>query len=324
MGTTQPWQVFAWATTRYGELRIRIASVNLTREGISVLVHIIARSWKQRWNREEAVDLAAGHLRRGEWTPLLTAWLGDGKIQRRKVLRGDYSIVIATKEPWRLGLVKSRYEALVARGKEAFVKLRESAGAYSELLDLLRAHKWIDVVLATDKGLRAAYKLKMRKRGIDILRDERNKHKIGTNSGGTPGPLHRPICDSSESPTEQFSATNKPKNNIVVVAGVMMNLYLVNSRGGSLFARLYTRDVEKALAVAERLESAGLRPNVARSGPNYMVYITTVDLLRLAERDETIRKTIALYLVEKAKNGTPRQREIAEKILKRHPFFLSS
>ena len=33
MGTTQPWQVFAWAAARYRELRIRIASANLTREG---------------------------------------------------------------------------------------------------------------------------------------------------------------------------------------------------------------------------------------------------------------------------------------------------
>jgi hypothetical protein len=61
-----------------------------------------------------------------------------------------------------------------------------------------------------------------------------------------------------------------------------------------------------------------------RSGPNYVVYIATTDLLRLAERDETIRKAIVLYLAEKVKNGTPRQREIAEKILKRHPLFLSS
>jgi hypothetical protein len=59
-----------------------------------------------------------------------------------------------------------------------------------------------------------------------------------------------------------------------------------------------------------------------RSGPNYVVYIATTDLMRLAEQDETIRKAIALYLAEKAKNGTPRQREIAEKILKRHPSFL--
>jgi hypothetical protein len=50
-----------------------------------------------------------------------------------------------------------------------------------------------------------------------------------------------------------------------------------------------------------------------------VAYIATTDLLRLAERDGEIR--IALYLAEKAKNGTPRQREIAEKILKRNPLF---
>jgi hypothetical protein len=38
--------------------------------------------------------------------------------------------------------------------------------------------------------------------------------------------------------------------------------------------------------------------------------------------NEAIRKAIALYLADKVKNGTLRQREIAEKILKRHPLFL--
>jgi hypothetical protein len=33
MRTTQPWQVFAWTAARYGELRVRIVSANLTREG---------------------------------------------------------------------------------------------------------------------------------------------------------------------------------------------------------------------------------------------------------------------------------------------------
>jgi hypothetical protein len=55
-----------------------------------------------------------------------------------------------------------------------------------------------------------------------------------------------------------------------------------------------------------------------KSGKPRWAYITTADLLRLAERDETIRKAIALYLAEKAKNDTPRQKEIAEKILTRH------
>ena len=52
-----------------------------------------------------------------------------------------------------------------------------------------------------------------------------------------------------------------------------------------------------------------------------MVYIATTDLLKLAEKDDAVRRAVALYLAEKAKNGTPRQREIAEKILQRHPLL---
>jgi hypothetical protein len=128
MDTTQPWQVFAWTTTRYGELYIRVDSVNLTREGVSVLVRLRANSWRQSWSKAEAVDLVASHLRRSEWAPLLTAWLGDGQAERKKVLRGDYKIVIAAKEPWRLGSSKSTGKALIATGREAYLKLRESAG----------------------------------------------------------------------------------------------------------------------------------------------------------------------------------------------------
>jgi hypothetical protein len=270
MGTTQPWQVFAWAAARYGELYIRVESVNLTREGMSVLIRGIASSWRQKWSKGEAVDLVASHLRRGEWAPLLTAWLGDGKVKRRRMLNGKYELVIATKEPWRLGLSVGTYETLVATGREAFVKLRESAGVYGGLLDLLKAHKWIYVKLAADDSFRAAAK--------------QNKNSI-------------------------------------TVAGVVMYLELVSGRGGSLIAKHFTRDPEKALEVADKLKAAELRPNIIRSNANYVVYIATADLIKLAERDETIRKAIALYLAEKAKNGTPKQREIAEKILKRNPLF---
>ncbi len=58
-----------------------------------------------------------------------------------------------------------------------------------------------------------------------------------------------------------------------------------------------------------------------RSGPKYVVYIATADLLRLAERDGEIRRAVAMYLADKVKNGTPMQREIAEKLLKRHLLF---
>jgi hypothetical protein len=269
MSTTQPWQVFAWAAARYGALRIHITLVNLTRKGVSVSVYLRANSWGQRWSKDEAVDLVISHFGHGEWMPLLTMWLGDGKVKWRGMLSGRYELVIAAKEPWRLGLGVGTYEALVATGKEAFIKLREAASAYGVLLDLLRAHKWVNIKLATDDNFKAVFKQKS-----------------------------------------------------VTVAGVVMYLRLVSGRGGSLLAEHYTRDVGKAQEVADKLRAAGLRLNVVRSGPNYVVCIATADLLRLAERDKTVRKAIALYLAEKAKNGTPRQREIAEKILKRHPSFL--
>jgi hypothetical protein len=89
MHTAQPWQVFAWTAARYGELCIHIDRANLTHEGASVLIHIIARSWRQRWSKVEAADLVANHLRRGEWAPLLTMWLGDRKAERREILHID-------------------------------------------------------------------------------------------------------------------------------------------------------------------------------------------------------------------------------------------
>jgi hypothetical protein len=268
MQTAQPWQVFAWIATRYGAVYTYIASVTLTHQGASIHVYSKARSWRQKWNKNEAISLVADYLRRGEWAPLLTAWLGDGNA-RKEILHGKYMLSIAVKEPWRLGLGVSTYEAIVATGKKAFVKLKEAAGVYGELLDLLKAHKWIYIKLATDDSFRAALKQK----------------------------------------------------NSITVAGVVMYLELVSGRGGSLVAKYFTRDLEKAHAAANKLKATGLRPNIVKSGPNYVVYIATADLLKLAERDETIRKAIALYLAEKAKNGTPRQREIAEKILKRNPLF---
>jgi hypothetical protein len=204
------------------------------------------------------------------WAPVLTMWLGDGKAERGEILRSRYRLVIAAKEPWKLGVTASTYEALVATGKEAFAKLREAAGAYGELLDLLKAHKWVSIKLAVDNGFRAALR--------------QNKK-------------------------------------IITVGGIVMHLRLVGGRGGSLTAEYYTRNLEKALAAADKLKAAGLRPNIIRPNADYVVYITMADLLRLAERDEAVRRAIALYLAEKAKNGTPRQREIAEKILKRHPLF---
>jgi len=304
MHTTQPWQVFAWTAARYGELYIQISSVVLTREGASVSIRTKAKSWKQRWNKDEAIDLVINHFRRGEWTPLFAMWLGDGKSEKKKAIHGEYKLVIAAKEPWRLGNSIDVDMALVATGKETFVKLRDAAGVYGELLDILNAHKWIDVKLATDDTFRIAYTLKTRKRNIDLLRTMYRQNNVETSA-------------------RRLGRGNGRRKSGVVVAGIEMSLHLINNNGGSLKAEYYTRDLGKALEVAGRLESAGLRPNIVKSRVRYIVYVPTTDLLRLAERDEAIRRTIALYLIEKVKNGTPRQREIAEKILKRHPFLFT-
>jgi hypothetical protein len=84
-------------------------------------VYSKAKSWRQKWSKNEAISLVADYLRRGEWVPLLTKWLGDGNA-RKEILRGNYMLSIAAKEPWRLGLGVSTYEAVVATGREAFVK----------------------------------------------------------------------------------------------------------------------------------------------------------------------------------------------------------
>jgi len=42
----------------------------------------------------------------------------------------------------------------------------------------------------------------------------------------------------------------------------------------------------------------------------------------MAEEDDAVGRAIALFLAEKVKNSTPRQRGTAEKILKRRLLFL--
>jgi len=119
------------------------------------------------------------------------------------------------------------------------------------------------------------------------------------------------------------NSSHMPRGRGEAVAGIVMYLDLMSGKGGSVVAKCFTTDLGKAFAVAERLELSGLRPNIVKSNSENVVYIPMSDLLKLAEQDDEIRRAIALYLAEKAKNGTPRQREIAEKILKRHPLFLS-
>jgi len=298
MGTSQPWQAFAWVAVRHGRFRIYIASANLTSEGVSVTIRIVANSWKQTWSKAEAIDLVTSHLRRGGWAPVLTMWLGDGAIDWREILKGKRRLVIAAKEPWKLSNKNRKFKTEIATSREAFIKLREAESVYGKLLDLLEAHKWVIVKVATDDALRIKLKPK-KKRSIDTLREAYN--------------------GNDEISTIPHVETDKPGT--VAVAGVVMHLELIRGKVGSLYAKKRVPNLGYAFAITKRLESAGLRPNIVRDGHKYKVYIAFEDLIKMAERDEAVRRAVALYLAEKAKNGTPRQREIAEEILKRHPLF---
>jgi hypothetical protein len=158
MATTQPWQMFAWAVTRYGMLYMYISSVNSTHQGISITMSMVARGWRQ-WRKEETINMVLTYLRQGELMPLLSMWLGDGKARWNRI--GRFEVVIATKDPWKIGRATGDYEAVAAKGRDVFMRLAEVAGPYGELLDLLKAHKWIYIKEAI-----------ARKRSVDILRED--------------------------------------------------------------------------------------------------------------------------------------------------------
>jgi len=86
----------------------------------------------------------------------------DTEDHRGLSARGGEKVAFSL-QPWRLGKSIGAYEALVATGKEAFVKLWKAAGVYGEPLDLLKVHKWIDIKLAGDDTLRAAHKLNIKR-----------------------------------------------------------------------------------------------------------------------------------------------------------------
>jgi hypothetical protein len=272
MNTAQPWQVFAWVATRYGKLYVRVDSINLTRKGISIVIELRAKNWTQL-NKEVAIEHVVQSFKQGNWAPLFTMWLGDGVNTRNRVLSGEYELIISSKNPQRLGRILKTGLALVTSGKEAFIKLREVAGIYGKLLDLLSSHKWFTIKLATDDAFKAAYK-------------------------------------------------QRYKNNKIKIGDVLMHLELVTNKSGALYAKRYIYNLDEALMYVEKLKQIGIKTNIVHSSSGYAVYISTANLLELAKKNENIRKTISKYLIDKAKNGTPKQREAATKLLNRHPFFI--
>jgi hypothetical protein len=275
MTTTQPWQLFAWVAVRHGKLYIRIGSVNLTRKGMTIHVDAVAKSWKQMWNKNEAISLVAEYIKHGEWTPLFTMWLGDGNARRREILLGKHRLIIAAKEPWKLGKQIAEREALIANGKDAFIRLKNSTDVYGEFLEVLKSHKWVIIKLVVYDNFKATYKQKLLRQTIGVI----------------------------------------------TIANIEMHLQLVYCKAGTIRAHRRVRTLERALQIAETLKSVGANVNIVRSRSDYEVYISLINLLRFAEKDESIKRAIGLFLVDKAKNGTPTQKEVARKILRRYPFL---
>ena len=121
MGTTQPWQILAWAATRYGLLRIWIDSVYLNKRGSTLGWTVRAESWEQRWSeKERARALAEQH-------PLgfLTLYLGDG-----------------CKHPDTLKIAVGNDEEIKPRRLVPEIIAAAYECGYGRLLDAIQCEKW--------------------------------------------------------------------------------------------------------------------------------------------------------------------------------------
>jgi hypothetical protein len=58
----------------------------LDARGGKCIIHNHCKKLETEWSKDEAVDLVASYLRRGEWAPLLTMWLGAVTSSEKKVL----------------------------------------------------------------------------------------------------------------------------------------------------------------------------------------------------------------------------------------------
>jgi hypothetical protein len=278
MGTTQPWQLIAWTSVRFGRVWIRIDAVNLTSDGATINVVTRANDWEKPPKKGEAIKRVVEYFKQGEWLPLLAMWLGDGINTRFNAIRGIYHIMMAIKEPEMVGKPCGKHQALVVTGKDSYIKLANSAGRYGVLLDILEPHKWVTLKLANDEF---KTKFLLRQKGLSYLPDS-----------------------------------------LVKIGDIPMRIHVVYGRGSdSLTLRYSTKAYDEAVEVASKLEKMGLRPNIIRAGPYFVVYIATLDVLQLATTDESLRKKIADYLAFKAKYGTEKQRFVIARLLRKYPIF---
>ena len=123
MSTTQPWQVLAWTTVRYGILHIYLSKLclNMTKPSINWI--IIAKSWAQQWPMRKGKKIAQ-QVAKLHPLGLLTWYLGDGirdKNLKFSIGNGEKYV------PKQLAqqILRAAYQT-----------------GYGKLLDLLDSEKW--------------------------------------------------------------------------------------------------------------------------------------------------------------------------------------
>jgi len=127
MGTTQPWQVLAWAAVRYGYLRIYLSALNLNMNEPTLAWTIISKSWEQQWPTREGKKLAQ-QVAKQHPLGMLAWYLGDGRRHRY-----DLRYKVGNEE---------KYEP-----KDLSQQILQAAyqTGYGKLLDLVDSEKWAAV-----------------------------------------------------------------------------------------------------------------------------------------------------------------------------------
>jgi len=125
IGTTKPWQIFAWIAVRYGSLYIALKGLNMNKTSPTIEWRILAQSWKQQWRGKEGKALAKKEIE-NSMLGHLTFYLGDGE-KHRDSLR--FAIGNSDKV-----MPRHLAEKIVNAGYES---------SYGYLLDLLESDKWL-------------------------------------------------------------------------------------------------------------------------------------------------------------------------------------
>jgi hypothetical protein len=279
--TTQLWQLYAWLAVRPGRVKIYLPRLNLTRHGASPMFVAVAECHIQAWSKDEAQKLAIEYIKRGDYRPLLTWWLGDGSVKWSFVEKRHYKLRISAGDNIKqqlTQLVGGFYERrekyfYLAGGKRLFKDLIESAGDYGKLLDILSPHKW---------------------QYLKFIYTPRRKYKRSP-------PSNVPNVIYVETPSGTIG----------------LRLQLVFNEGGALYAVKYCSSQEEAHKVAEALRRLSTEPRITKGKTSYAVYIPTQEFIKLIKNDRNLYMFVKEYINRRLEIATEQQKAIILKLVKR-------